>query len=238
MASEIREILSKYTIDTLEILQTKGKGNLLVADPSFSNDSFSANLLEVSWGSIERLGDNKWFPDETTGAKVHFKCDEFVGRQILHSTKILLFDFELERSDEKLKIYHLKPTCNSFITTWYNGATAAHWTLNLCCGGYGGWEYAFQTAHEYGWPFHYHIGLDHMLPAAAQHSINHRTQFVNNVQLGPAFFAERRKSTTICAPIQASGWRQAVSMVNPQIWTFLISLSVMDRSSMESGFFG
>lgn len=236
MASEIREILSKYTIDTLEILQTKGKGNLLVADPSFSNDSFSANLLEVSWGSIERLGDNKWFPDETTGAKVHFKCDEFVGRQILHSTKILLFDFELERSDEKLKIYHLKPTCNSFITTWYNGATAAHWTLNLCCGGYGGWEYAFQTAHEYGWPFHYHIGLDHMLPAAAQHSINHRTQFVNNVQLGPAFFAERCKSTTICAPIQASGWRQAVSMVNPQIWTFSFPCQSWTGAAWSQGF--
>lgn len=237
MASEVRDILSRFTIDTLEILQTKGKANLLVAEPTIADGVISTTLLEVSWGGIEQLGQCEWLPDRNTGVTVQFTCEEYVGQQVLQSTKILLYDFELEHADTKQKIYHLRASQSSFISTWYHGSTAAHWTLNLCCGGYGGWEYAFQTAHANGWPFHYHIGIDHMLPAAAQHSINHRTQLLNNVQLGSSFIADRRKSTTICAPIQAPGWRQAVSMVNPQIWTFSFPCQLWTGAAWSQGFF-
>ena len=106
----------------------------------------------------------------------------------------------------------------------------------MCCGGYGGWEYAFKIAHEHGWPYHFHIGIDHMLPAAAQHSANHRTQFLPNVQLGPSFLADRHKSTTICASIQSNGWRQAVSMINPQIWTFSFPCQSWTGAAWSQGF--
>ena len=236
MANGIRDILSHYAIDSMEILRSKGKGNLLVTDPqSLQNGNISANLMEVPWGSIEQLGDYKWLPQTTTEATVHFGCDLFVQQQVLNSTMILLYDYELDIEQPKM-IFQLKPTQKSFISTWYNGCTLAHWTFNLCCGGYGGWEYAFQTAEDFGWPHHYTIGVDHSLPAAAQHSINHQTQLVPNVQIGSSFIADRHKSTTICAPIQAQGWRQAVAMINPQIWSFSFPCQSWTSAAWSQGF--
>ena len=236
MASDIKGILSRYTIDNLDLLSTKGKGNLLVQDPKLQNGIIWADLLDVPWGGFEQFGDPRWATETNSGAKVVFECDEFIRNQVLQSTKILLYDFELDKMDTTKKIYQLKSTTRSFITTWYSGVTAAHWTLNLCCGGYGGWEYAFQIAHDHGWPYHFHIGLDHSLPAAAQHSVNHQTQFIPNVQLAPSFLADRHKSTTICASIEAQGWRQAVSMINPQIWTFSFPCQSWTGAAWSKGF--
>ena len=237
MASEIRDILIKYEIDTFEILSSKQKGNLLVTDATATTDGgFSAKMLDVPWGSFQHLGQYNWPNEQVNGVTVLFDCDTYVGQQVVQSLRILLYDYEIYEADVSRKIYQLKPTSNSFIATWYGGTTAAHWTLNLCCGGYGGWEYAFKTAYEYGWPFHFHIGIDHSLPAAAQHSINHRTQFLPNVQLGASFIADRHKSTTICAPIQSPGWRQAVSMINPQIWTFSFPCQSWTGAAWSKGF--
>ena len=233
---DIKNIMKKYSIDTTNILQEKGRGNLLVADPQIYDGQIFARLMDVPWGGIEQFGDWRWAPEQITGYKVSFNCDEYVARQVLQSTRVLLFDFELERTDTIQKIFQLKTSQQSFITTWYNGTTAAHWTLNLCCGGYGGWEYAFKTAYEFGWPYHFHIGIDHSLSAAAQHSINHRTQLIPNMQLQPSFIADRHKSTTICASIQAQGWRQAVSMINPQIWTFSFPCQSWTGAAWSQGF--
>ena len=236
MAPDISDILSKYTIDNIDILRERGRGNLLVADPTITNGMISASLLDVPWGGIDQIGDCKWFPEVSTGATVVFNCDDYVTQQVLQSTKVLLYDFELDRNDTIQNIFYLKTSHSSFISTWYRGSTAAHWTLNLCCGGYGGWEYAFKIAHEHGWPYHFHIGIDHMLPAAAQHSANHRTQFLPDVQLGPSFLADRHKSTTICTSIQHNGWRQAVSMINPQIWTFSFPCQSWTGAAWSQGF--
>ena len=236
MAPDISDILSKYTIDNIDILRERGRGNLLVADPTITNGMISASLLDIPWGGIDQIGDCKWFPEVSTGVTVAFNCDDYVTQQILHSTKVLLYDFELDRNDTIQNIFYLKTSHSSFISTWYRGSTAAHWTLNLCCGGYGGWEYAFKIAHEHGWPYHFHIGIDHMLPAAAQHSANHRTQFLPDVQLGPSFLADRHKSTTICTSIQHNGWRQAVSMINPQIWTFSFPCQSWTGAAWSQGF--
>ncbi len=237
MASEISDILTRYEIDTFELLYSKRKGNLLVTEPNATAEGgFSASMLDVPWGSFQQLGQNDWSQERLNGVTVLFDCDNYVGQQILRSSRILLYDYEIYEADVSRKIYQLKPTANSFIATWYGGTTAAHWTLNLCCGGYGGWEYAFKTAYEYGWPFHFNIGIDHSLPAATQHSINHQTQFLPNVQIGASFIADRHKSTTICAPIQAPGWRQAVSMINPQIWTFSFPCQSWTGAAWSKGF--
>ena len=237
MASDINGILMRYEIDTFEILQSKRKGNLLVTDPIATTDGgFSASMMDVPWGSIQHLGHHNWEQEQLNGVTVFFDCDTYVGRQVQQSSRILLYDYEIYEFDVSRKIYQLKPTSNSFIATWYNGTTAAHWTLNLCCGGYGGWEYAFKIAHDYGWPFHFHIGIDHSLPAAAQHSINHQTQLLPNVKIEASFLADRHKSTTICAPIQAQGWRQAVSMINPQIWTFSFPCQSWTGAAWSKGF--
>ena len=237
MDSDIRAILSQYSIDTLDILKQKGRANLLVADPQvLQNGKISANLLEVPWGGIEHLGVNQWLPEKFLDVTIHFDCDYFLGQQILQSTRVLLFDYELENEDVHTRTFDIKPTTKSFISTWYHGATAANWVFNLCCGGYGGWEYAFKTAYDNGWPFHYHIGIDHLLTAAAQHSINHRTTLIPNIQLGASFLVDRHKSSTICAPIQAQGWRQAVSAVNPQIWTISFPCQSWTGAAWSLGF--
>lgn len=92
--------------------------------------------------------------------------------------------------------------------------------LDLCCGGMGGWSQAAWFAAQNDWPYFHVIGVDHDLPAAAMHAINHQTALCPNVELPPKWLVERAMSVTFHADITNMNMLQSIVLLAPEMWCF------------------
>ena len=236
MDSAFAQAVAAYDISFGVDLFAASKCNILVGDFRKWNDHICATIFEPPLCNLRNW--NGELPKEVaTEKEIIFKCPDSILEEILSQSKVLLFDVELQaqRGMVPTNALYVEIKERSIIIPW-GTVTTNFWMLDLCCGGYGGWQYGYRAMEQYGLPFHYCIGIDHDLPLCTMHAVNHHTALLPDEKIPDDFFLRNRMHSTINAPITSNGWKQSIATIRPDRWCFSFPCQSWSTSSHAKGF--
>lgn len=224
------------------------KGCLLVNDiKQFDSQRIWGRICESPFGTLRHLEQCGFQGYQQTDQEILFDIVDFMLEDIVQNTTVLLFNYELTagRGEFPMQALHLKPTNDSFLVPWNNNKqTTDEWMIDLFAGGYGGWSNAMKFLTEDlqkfsmvpAFPPHRIIAVEQDIPAATSHALNHDMVLLPDEKLRPFWFRQHPESTVINAPIQSHGWKQAVAMLNPDLWTISHPCQSWTNAAHAKGF--
>ena len=236
MDAAIAQLIASYDISHGVDMFAAKRCNILVGDLKRFDDLISATVFEaplcnlVNWNGEAPV-------EKPTDRQIMFECPSTIFDEIISQSRVLLFDIELQaqRGNMPTNVLYAEITGKSIIIPW-GTVTTNFWMLDLCCGGYGGWQYGFHIMEKYGLPFHYCIGIDHDLPMCTMHAINHHTALIPDEKIPDDFFLHNKMHSTIHASINSDGWKQAVATIRPDRWFFSFPCQSCTTSANARGF--
>ena len=236
MDSAIAQVIAAYDISFGVDIFAATRCNILVGNLRKVDELISATIFEPPLNNL-RNWDGELPTEKVTDRHVFFDCPETIYEEIISQSKVLLFDVEIQTPRGNMKEYDLyaQIKTHSIIIPWGN-VTTNFWMLDLCCGGYGGWQYGFKIMEQHGMPYHYGIGIDHDLPMCTMHAVNHQTALLPDEKIPDDFFLRNKMHSTINASITSNGWKQAVAIVRPDRWCFSFPCQSWTTSAYAKGF--
>eukprot|EP00438_Fugacium_kawagutii_P019183 Skav219372 [mRNA] locus=scaffold76:644816:649645:- [translate_table: standard] len=235
---KVWEILHKHDILSPPDIYEKDIVNLLVLNPKKVDDQMMmGTVAEPPLPNIKSFPAATWKGFQPTKHVVIFPCDSDLQAEIYQCEHVLLFQFRFGPPDgiPVEATMRLIRTDESTIIPWNASSTSRFTMLDLCCGGYGGWSYAFKHAHENQWPFFHVIGIDHDLAATVQHALNHRTMLIPNQSLPCRWFVDKTGHVTAHADIKDLKFLQSLVLLNPEIWCFSFPCQSWNGISYSKG---
>ena len=236
MDSAFAKAVADFDISHGADLYSASRCNILVGNLRRWNEQILATIFEAPLCNLQNWNGN--VPEEVaTDKDVIFTCPSTIFDEIFSQNRVLLYDVELQaqRDSTPSNALYVEIKERSIIIPW-GTVTTNFWMLDLCCGGYGGWQYGFRNLEKHGLPFHYCIGIDHDLPMCTMHAVNHHTTLVPNETLPADFFLKNRMHSTINATISSIGWKQAVATIRPDRWFFSFPCQSWSTSASAKGF--
>ena len=223
------------------------KGCILINDIQiFDDERFWGKICESPFGNLRHLDQTSFQGYKHTGQEVLVDVTPPLLEQLLQTTTVLLFDYELTagRGDFPTHALHMRSTANSFVVPWNCKQQGTPWMIDLFAGGYGGWSYAMKFLTEElqtysmlpGYEQHHIIAIEQDTPAAASHAHNHDMILLPDEQLPHNWFCRNPTSTVINAPIQSPRWKQSVAILSADLWTISHPCQSWTNAAHAKGF--
>ena len=249
-AMEIPPTVFQHLLD-YEILSGAGiferKGCILINDAqSFDSERIWGKVCHSPFGTLHHMDQTGYFGLNHSGQEVLVDIDGTMADNILQSSTLLLFDYELTagRGDFPSHVLHLRPTQGSFLIPWGKPQTDIPWMVDLFAGGYGGWSFSLRFLTEdlglfsttSAFSQHRVIAVEQDTPAAASHAHNHGMHLLPNEVLPSDWFQKFPQSAVINAPIQSAGWKQSVASLTTDLWTISHPCQCWTNAAHSKGF--
>eukprot|EP00438_Fugacium_kawagutii_P027553 Skav207072 [mRNA] locus=scaffold1909:191240:196597:- [translate_table: standard] len=205
------------------------EGGTLIEGEIFDHGSLASNFMLGSSG--------RQCIDNIVGHKVRLDVDDttrlriFRAREVyVHQAKVVTTDPILIRSTDETLILPLTEDERDIMHTHT-------WVAELFCGGYGGWQQAFEFLQQFGAPSFRTIAVDSSTEAVIQYALTHAFQIVHDPSsLHADFLHQFPFDTVIRDDIKSPQWQQCLQWLYAKYWTISAPCQSWSGAGHGAGF--